>query len=35
MDKNNKRNPTKMWIFNIWANQHNIRIEDSKAIRLL
>ena len=22
-------------LFNVWVNQHNIRVEDSKAIRLL
>ena len=35
MDMKNKRNLTTCGLFNIWVNQHNIRIEDSKAIRLL
>ena len=29
-----KKNQQKK-LFNIWVNQHNIHIEDSKAIRLL
>ena len=30
-----KRNLTTCGLFNTWVNQHNIRIEISKAIRLL
>ena len=35
MDKKNKKILQRYGLFNIWVNQHNIRVEDSKAIRLL
>ena len=35
MDTKNKENFTRCGLFDIWVNQHNIRIEDSNAIRLL
>ena len=35
MDTKDKRNLTTVCIVNIWVNQHNIRIEDSNAMRYI